>query len=136
MFPIEYQANGEHFTPPFNEQITNSIELSKAVTATDVSFKGYSIVCCWILTDIEKLFKHENILYYKYWEDNVSGSAEVIVLLKLISVLERKERHIEQGEIRIGFDHKKGYKKIIKSILKSNAMINKLISKIKFNVRI
>ena len=120
MFPIEYQVNGEHFAPPFNEQITNSIELSKAVTTTDTSVKGYSMSGCWILTDVEKSFKYENILYHKYWKDNVPGSAEVIVLLELISVLERKGRHIEQGEIRIGFDHKKGYKKIIKSILKSN----------------
>lgn len=57
---------------------------------------------------------------HKNCEDNASGVAEIIALLELIAVLERKGQHVSEGEIRIGFDYKKGHKKIMKSILKCN----------------
>ena len=71
-----------------------------AVAATDASVKGYGMGGCWIFTDLQKNFKQERILYHKNWEDNTSGCAEVIVLLELITMLEKKGRHINQGEIR------------------------------------
>ena len=72
--------------------------------------------------------------------------AEVIMLLELITILEKKGRHIQSGGIKIGFDNKKGYRKIVEKITRSNmlaqeagaeiSMIKKLIGKIKFEVEI
>jgi len=98
----------------------------------------------WILTSKDKAFKVEKGIYSRNWEDNSSGCAEVIVLLELVTVIEKKGWHITQGEIAIGFDCKKAHKKIVKLLLKSNeyakeaggeiATIKKLLSKIRFNV--
>ena len=84
------------------------------------------------------------MLHHKNWEDNTSGCADVIALLELITMLEKNGKHINQGEIRIGFDCKKAYKKIVKSILKCNVcaqeaggeigMIKTSLNKIKCNV--
>ena len=98
------------------------------------------------MTDTDKNFKLEKTLFYQSWEDNSSGCAEIIVLLELITVLEKKGRHINHGEINIGFDCKKEQRKVTTSMLKSNecskeaggeiAMIQKLMRNIKFNVNI
>ena len=64
----------------------------------------------------------------------------------MITVLDRRGRHIENGRIEIGFDNKQQYRQIMSSIKKSNmyvqesgaeiAMIKHLIEKIKFEVKI
>ena len=61
-----------------------------------------------------------NKLYYKTWEQNTLGLAEVIILLELITVIERKGRNISQGKVRIGMDYKRVYRKILNDIKKSN----------------
>ena len=96
------------------------------------------------MTSKDKSFKIEKGIFSSNWEDNSSGCAKVIVLLELVTVLEKKGRHITQGEIAIGFDYKKAHSKNVKCLLKSNeyakeaggeiAMIKKLLVKIKFNV--
>ena len=48
--------------------------------------------------------------------------AEVIVLLELITILEKKGRHMQSGGIKIRFDNKKGYKKIVEKITRSNIL--------------
>ena len=61
-----------------------------------------------------------NKLHHKNWIDNTSGSAEVIVLLELITILEKKGRNIQEGKVVIGIDYKWAYKKIVREIRKSN----------------
>ena len=61
-------------------------------------------------------------------------------------VIESKGRNIEFGEISIGFDYRKGYKKIVNQIKKSNvytqeagaeiSRIKELLEKIKFDVKL
>lgn len=85
-------------------------------------------------------------MYHKNWEDNSSSCAEILVLLESITVLEKKGRHINQGGIKIGFDYKKGQRKIVNKIFKCNeyakeaggeiAMIKQLLGRIKFEVSI
>jgi len=131
---------------PFNEEITRSIEQGKAVAATDASVKSDKMSGVWIISDIEKKFKISNEMYHKRWRDNTSGSAEVIVMLELITVLERRGRHINEGCITIGFDNRRHYKSIVNKIHKSNvyameagsgiASIKQKIDQIKFDVKI
>jgi len=45
---------------------------------------------CWVITDVNKTFRKERILYHKKWGDNSSGVAEVNVLLELLEVIEAK----------------------------------------------
>jgi hypothetical protein len=52
-----------------------------------------------------------NQLYHKHWIDNTTGIAEVIILLELITVIERKGRGIEEGKIVISIDNKKSSQK-------------------------
>jgi len=66
---------------------------------------------CWIIANVDKRVRTENMLYYKKWEENMPGIAKVIVLLELITILEKKGRYIQSGGIKMGFDNKKGYKK-------------------------
>ena len=61
-----------------------------------------------------------NTLYYQRQEDNASGIAKIIALLELLTALEKKGRHINQGKVKIDFDNKKGYDKILKKIYKVN----------------
>jgi len=99
---------------------------------------------CWIITDEFKRTNLENRLYHKKWENNTPGIAEVMVLLKLVTVIAKKSKHITQGKIVIGYDHRKSYSKIIKNIKKTSeyvqeagakiAMIKRELEKIKFNV--
>ena len=76
----------------------------------------------------------------------MSGSAEVIVLLELLVVLERRGRGIDYGKIEIGIDYRRAHKKIMSAIKKSNeyakesgaeiARIKRLLKKIKFDIEI
>ena len=52
-----------------------------------------------------------NHLYHKDWIDNTSGSAKVVVLLELITILEEKGRHMQSGKIIIGIDCERAYQK-------------------------
>ena len=61
-----------------------------------------------------------------------------------MTVLEKKGWHLNQGDMKMGFNHKKGHKKIVKLISKCNehakkagreiAMMKKLLDGIKFNI--
>ena len=67
-------------------------------------------------------------------------------MLELLTVIEKKGRHICHGKIKIGFNNKKGYDKIVKKIYKLNTyaqeagakitMIKWVLRKIKFKVEI
>ena len=101
---------------------------------------------CWVLTDRNNNFKIEKTLCHKEWGHNSAGTAEVLVLLELIEVLEAKGRQITEGEISIGFDCRKVCKKIVQDIRRTNdhaqesgaeiSRIKELIHKIKFDVKI
>ena len=68
------------------------------------------------------------------------------MLLELITVLERRDRHINNGIITIGFDNRRHYQNIVNEIYKPNAYaieagaeiaeIKKKINEIKFQVNI
>ena len=105
---------------PFNDEITQSIIDETAVAATDASVKGDGMGGVWIISDTNRKFEISNEMYHKRWRENTSGSAEVLVMLELITVLERRGRHINQGSIAIGFDNKKHHCNIVKEIYKIN----------------
>ena len=75
---------------------------------------------------------------------NTPKSAEVITLLELVEVIERKGRMVDFGMIKISIDNRDAYKKIISNIKKSNylvqdrgaeiSQIRRLLKKIKFKV--
>lgn len=146
LFPIVCELSNDHTHVSFNNKITISVIQRKAIAATDASVKGYSIGGCWTLADVNRSFKSERMMNHKNWEDDASGNVEVIVLLELITAIERIGRHVDEGEIRIGFDYKIGCAKIVKSMLKCDkyaqesgskiAMIKKLLKRIKFDVKI
>jgi len=105
---------------PFNDEITKSIEQRTAVAATDASVKNDQMSGVWIMADKEKTFQISNEIYHKRWRDNTAGAAEVIVMLELLTVLERRGKHIKEGCITIGFDNRRQYKNIVNRIHKSN----------------
>ena len=116
IFPIEFEESNNEIIVPFTSEISNSIRNRMVVAATDASVKDSHMGRCLIISDENKSFKKEHVLYHKKWIDNNSGVAEVIVLLQLLEVIEAKGRHINEGEINIGFDLKKAHKKIINNI--------------------
>ena len=59
-------------------------------------------------------------LYYKKWNDNTLGVAEVMVLLEVITTLERRGQHIEYGKIEIGFDNRMQHRNLVANIKKSS----------------
>ena len=60
------------------------------------------------------------MLHYNQWKEKLSDVAEVTILLELIIVLEKKEKHIKQGKIKIAFDDRKGHIKIVNQIYNVN----------------
>ena len=97
-----------------------------------------------MLTDKQKKFQIKNKMCHKEWGDNTSGVAELIVLLKLFTIVERRGRHIENGKLEIGFYNRRHHRNILEELRKSNAhkleagaeiaIIKKLMRKIKFEV--
>ena len=56
--------------------------------------------------DTERKYKISTKLYHKKWKDNTSRVAKTIVLIELITVLERRGRNIWNEKIRIEFNNK------------------------------
>ena len=131
---------------PFDEETTESIQCGEAVAATDASVKNETMGGRWIISNKQRTFEFSGELYHKEWKENMAGIAEVITLLELITVLERRGRHINEGCIEIGFDNKKQYQRLMNRMKKSNmwaqeagaevAMIKYQLKKIKFEVKI
>ena len=61
----------------------------------------------WMILNKEKTVEISNKLHHKEWSNNKSGVAEVIVLLELVTALERRGRHIQNSKIEAGFDNRK-----------------------------
>ena len=97
MFPPRINMSDVNAEFPFSDQISRCIEQSKAVAATDASVKNHCMGGWWILMSKDKPFKIEKGLFSRNWEDNSSGCAEAIVLLELMTVLEKRGRHIVEG---------------------------------------
>ena len=116
------------------------------MAATDASVKEDRMGGSWIIGNKENKCLLSNRLHHKDWRENTSGAAEVIVLLELITILERKGRNVNSGKIVIGVDYKRAHKKILSDIRKSNehakesgaeiAMIKQLLKKMQFDVEI
>ena len=60
----------------------------------------------WKTSDNDRSFELSNELCHKRWNDNTPGAAEVIVLFELMTVMERRKRHINNSKITMGFDKK------------------------------
>ena len=105
---------------PFDEDVCNSIRQQTAHAATDASVKFESMGGCWIMTNVEKTYEREKILCHEEQGDNSSGVAEVLALLELPEAIEIKGQQIEEGELCIGFDHRKAHKKIVSQIRRTN----------------
>ena len=144
LFLMHGNANKCKINNLFNKIITESIRGGTAVVASDALVKencigGYQIIANY---QSKNLFKNET--YHQQWKDNTSSVAEVIILLKLITVLEKKGKHINQGKIKTGLNKRKSYIKIVQEICKLNtcawevgeeiAMIKKKLKKIKFDI--
>ena len=71
------------------------IQRGTAIATSDASVKDGCMGGCWIIanSDWQKTLM-TNKLYHNQWEDNMSGVAEMITILELIAVLEKKDRHI------------------------------------------
>ena len=119
-FHVRDEGIKNDWNPVFNESITISIENEMAVAATDASTKDGRMGGSWIIGDKDNRRLLGNKLYHKDWRENTSGAAEVIVLLELMTVIQKKGRNINSGKITIGVDYKRAYKKIIEEIMKPN----------------
>ena len=146
IFHVRTVNRNEEWIPQFNKEIKKSIEDGYVVAVSDALVKDGRMGRCWIIANVEKKELISNELYHKEWEHNTSESAEVIVLLELITLLEKKGKGISRGKIVIGVDYKRAHRKIMKDIKKSNeyvqearaeiAMIKRLLKKIEFEVEI
>ena len=93
----------------FDENIVRDIQESKAVVATYVLDINREMKGRWIIDNKENITEIYGELYHKKWNNNILGVAKVITLLELITVLERRGKHIEHGKIEIGFDNRIQY---------------------------
>ena len=144
VFPIDVEVRNKINYTLFNNKIAEAIRERKAFTASDTSMKNNQIEEYWIVTDINQEEKIQNTLYYKEWKSNIIKGAEVIIILELLIVLERRGRNIENGKIVIGLDNRKVYQKLIDKIRKACyhtqdarveiAQMKRLIKKIKFKL--
>ena len=112
-FPINNNSVNKEWAVLFNEEIPWSIEKRTAVAAVDIATKNDKIGEYWALSEKDKNFEIKNQMCYKTWVNSMPGVEEVVVLLELISVLERKGRSMR-------FDNKKYFSKITRKISKSN----------------
>ena len=110
-FHISNTSMNEEQYPPFNDKVKRNIEEGKAVAAIDASVKNGKMGGSQIMSNVNKRELLSNQLYHKHWIDNTTGIAEVIILLELITVIERKRRGIEEGKIVISIDNKKSSQK-------------------------
>ena len=85
-------------------------------------------------------------MYDKDWRDKILGSAEVVVLLELITIVEERGWHMQSSKIIIGIDYERAYWKIQRDIRKYSkyvqesraeiVIIKTILKKIKFKVEI
>ena len=86
--------------------------------ATDASRKNNKITGHWRIESTNWSIKIENTLFYKEWRVNTIVGAEVITLLKMLEVIYKKSKYMQQGSIEIGFDNRKVYKIIVAKVVK------------------
>ena len=110
----------QEWVQPFGGDIAVSIAERDACTATDALVKDGKIGGCWIIANNANKDVLSREMHHKRWEHNSSGSAEAIVLLELLAVLEKRGRNMNNGKIAIGIDNRRVHKKILKSIKKIN----------------
>ena len=145
--PCQSFIDQQEYTIPFSEELTESIRQGNAIAASDTSVKEKCMGGCWIIAQSNrKVTFLKSKLYHNQWNDNTSGIAEVLTLLDLISVIETRGKHIQQGKIKIAFDNRVGYRKIVNNILKFNeyakeaggeiAVIKEKLQNIKFDVEL
>ena len=117
---VQTEISSQEWVQPFGEDIAASIEEMKAFAATDASVKDGKMGDCWIIANNVNKDVLSRDLHHKLWEHNSSGLAEVIALLELLTVLKKRGRNMNNGEIAIGADYRRTHRKILESIRKSN----------------
>ena len=143
---VQTEISSQEWLQPFGEDIAASIEEMKAFAATDVLAKDGKMSGYWIIANNVNKDVLSRDLHHKRWEHNSLGSAEVIVLLELLTVLKKRGRNMNDSKIVIGIDYRRAHRKTLESIRKSNeyaqesgaeiAKIKSLLEKIKFDVEI
>jgi len=96
---------------------------SKAIAASDASVKDGEMGGAWIIKNNEGDELLSNEIHHKEWNNNSNVSAEAIMLLELIQVIEWKSRHISSGKIVIALDCREVYRKVVKQIYKTNHIV-------------
>ena len=64
-----------------------------------------------------------NTLYYEDQGKNATAGVEAIILLKLLVVIEKKGRNIEEGQIIVGLDDRKTHREIVEETQKTSKTI-------------
>ena len=79
----------------FNQEIIEMVHHSRALAASDTSVKDGEIgrVQMIIKNNGEEVLS--NKLYHKKWAENLSKSAEALLLLELLQVIVKKSYHIQ-----------------------------------------
>ena len=89
----------------FNNKILKHIKQGMAVSATDVSVKDKQMRGSQIISNEQKQELASNTLFHNNQVDHIARIVEVIVLLDLITVLEKKGKHIIEDKIVIVFNN-------------------------------
>lgn len=63
--PIDIEANTNDADMPFDSKILSSIIQRTAVAATDALVKDYNMGGCWIIVNVAKSVKKENMICHK-----------------------------------------------------------------------
>jgi len=143
---INFQPSNQHYSPPYNEEITKAIEEGKAYAASDASVSEGEMARFWYIKDSENKSLLQNLIYHREWQNNSTEEAEAITLLELMEVIERKGKHIREEKIQIGFDNRQAYKKIVQKLMKPSiytreagaeiARIKRIMDKVSFEIEI
>ena len=85
-----------------------------------------SISCLWCIIKSKEIIKKDKTILMKYemhtkkWKYNMPKIAEAVVLLDLITILNKKLHYITHSNISISIDNKKIWKIIHEEIILSN----------------
>ena len=92
VFPQEIEIEWRNYDPLFIRKIEGATRERNVYTASDATIKYNQMGGHWKIINTEIKYEISNILYYKEQSKNTVVGAEVIVMLELLVVLEKKEK--------------------------------------------
>ena len=107
IFPLEIEIEQRNYDPLFSGEIEVAIRGRKAYAASDAAMKYNQMGGYWKIINTEIKYEISNTLYHKEWGKNTVVGAEVIVMLELLVVLEKKGKNINEGKVIVGLDNRK-----------------------------